>query len=130
MNLHEKINADMVSAMKSRQKDVVDFLRVVMGEFGRIGKELSDEQVIPILKKMLQNAKDLGNDFEVLILEKYLPQMYGVNEIKLIVISIIQHRGFSGMKDMGKVMTEIKNHPNSIQIDGKLASGIVKDMLS
>lgn len=127
--LHEKINADMILAMKEKKRDVVDFLRVIKGEFGRVGKDLTDEQALPILKKMSQNAKDMGNDYEVDILNVYLPQMLGEDQIRLIIADIIVKNGFSGMKDMGNVMKEIKQLPEASQIDGKLASTIVKEIL-
>lgn len=41
----------------------------------------------------------------------------------------INDNSYSGMKDMGKVMSEIKSLPNASQIDGKISSKIVKEML-
>ena len=130
MTLHERINEDMISAMKSRDRDVVDLLRVVKGEFGRVGKDLTDDQAIPVIRKMVENAKELGNESEVEILEKYLPEMLGEFQIKTIVGGIISKNKYSGMQDMGKVMSTIKNHPMSTQIDGKLASQITRDLLT
>lgn len=130
MTLHEKINADMISAMKSRDREIVDLLRVVKGEFGRVGKDLSDDQAIPVIKKMVENAKELGNENEVLILEKYLPEMLGETQIKVIIAGIIQKNNYSGMQDMGKVMKEVKTLRTASQIDGRLASQITKDLLS
>ena len=46
MSLQEQIREDMVAAMKSKNPDVVSLLRVVSGEFGRIGKDVSDDQAI------------------------------------------------------------------------------------
>lgn len=133
MNLQTKIREDMVAAMKTRDTETVSILRVAAGEFGREmnnGIELKDDRVIAILKKMVENAKELGNDSEAEILEKYLPEMLGENQIKVIVAGIINKNGFSGMKDMGKVMVEIKSLPSASQIDGKLASQITRDLLS
>jgi uncharacterized protein len=130
MTLHEKINEDMISAMKSRDQETLNILRVVKGEFGRVGKDLTDDQAIPIIRKMVENAKDLGNHGEIMILDKYLPQMLGENLITLLVNEIIQINGFSGIQDMGKVMGEIKKLPSAAQIDGKIASQIVKELLS
>jgi uncharacterized protein YqeY len=130
MTLHEKINSDMISAMKSRDRETLELLRVVKGEFGRVGKDLSDEQAIPVLRKMVENAKELGNQGEVLILEKYLPEMLGEMQIKVIIAGIIQKNGYSGMQDMGKVMNEVKTLRTASQIDGRLASQITKDLLS
>jgi len=130
MSLQTQIKEDMVNAMKNRDTDTVSLLRVVAGEFGRIGKELSDEEALKVLKKMSENATELGNQGEVDILDKYLPKMLGETQIRVIVAGIIQANGFSVMPDMGKAMGIIKNHPMSAQIDGKIASGIVKEILS
>ena len=125
MTVHEQINADMISAMKNKERYTVDLLRVVKGEFGRVGKDLSDEQAIPIIRKMVENAKELGNENEIPILEKYLPQMLGESQIKVLAAGIIQKNGYSGMQDMGKVMKELKLPT----VDGKLASTIVRKLL-
>jgi len=130
MSLQTKIREDMVAAMKSRDTEVVSLLRVVAGEFGRVGKDLSDEEATKVIRKMVENAKELGNLNEVVILDKYLPQMLGEYQIKTIVGGIIQKNGYSGMQDMGKVMTTIKNHPMSAEIDGKIASQITRELLT
>lgn len=126
MTLQEQIREDMVDAMKSKDTQTVSLLRVVAGEFGRVGKDLSDEQALKVIRKMSENAKELGNQKEVEILDKYLPQMLDENQITLLVNEIIHQNGYSGMKDMGKVMSQLK----SPQIDGKISSKIVKEMLS
>ena len=133
MSLQSKLRQDMLVAMKSRDRDTVDLLRVAAGEFGREmnnGVELSDDRVLAILRKMKENAIELGNDGEVVILDKYLPQMLGEMQIKTIVGGIIQKNGYSGMQDMGKVMGSLKTHPMAAQIDGKLSSTIVKELLT
>jgi len=132
MTLQEQIRTDMLNAMKNRNQEVLDLLRVVAGEFGRTmngGKQLSDDEAIKVIRKMSENAKELGNDVEVQILDKYLPQMLGELQIKTIIGGIIQTNGFSGMQDMGKVMSEIKKLPMSAQIDGKISSRLVKEIL-
>jgi len=129
MGLQSQIREDMVAAMKNRDRDTVDLLRVVAGEFGRKmnnGIELQDDEVIAILKKMKENAIEMDNLGEVEILDKYLPQMLGENQIRLAINHIIQENGYSGMQDMGKVMAELK----SPSIDGKIASRIVREILS
>ena len=134
MSLQSEIRNDMVAAMKSRDRDTVDLLRVVAGEFGREMKdvrvELTDDKVIAILKKMKENAIELGNLGEVEILDKYLPQMLGEFQVKTIVAGIIQKNNYSSMQDMGKVMGTLKSHPMTAQIDGKLASQITKELLT
>ena len=71
----------------------------------------------------------MNNDFEVSILEEYLPTMFSDDEIKTIVETIIKDNSFTSMKDMGKVMVELKNHPKSAQIDKKIANRFVREIL-
>ncbi len=133
MSLQKQIRDDMVAAMKSRDQETLSLLRVVAGEFGREmknSKELPDEDAIRVIRKMSENAKELENNDEVEILKKYLPMMFGENQIKVIVAHILIDNQFSGMGDMGKVMGKIKSLPTSASFDGKLTSGIVKELLS
>jgi len=130
MTLQEKIRNDMVSAMKNRNTETVSLLRVVAGEFGRIGKDLTDEQCIKVIRKMSGNAVELGNLNEFKILDEYLPKMYGESDIRILVENIIVHTDATSMKDMGMVMSKIKEHPNSPLIDGKISSQIVREILS
>lgn len=135
MTLQDQIKTDMVNAMKNKNKEVLGLLRVVTAEFPRcdyykdISKDLPDNEVIKILRKMSANAKDQGIDVEVQILSKYLPEMLDEIQIKTIVGGIITSNGYSGMKDMGKVMGEIKKLAAASQIDGKISSKITKEML-
>ena len=129
MSLQTQIREDMLAAMKNRDNETLSLLRVVAGEFGRTmnaGKQLSDEEALKVLRKMSENAKELENQGEVLILDKYLPQMMNETHIRLAVNRIIQENGYSGMQDMGKVMGQLK----SPSIDGKLASQITKELLN
>jgi len=153
MSLQSQIRNDMVAAMKSRDKNTVELLRVVAGEFGREmnnGIELQDDQVTAILKRMKKDAIIMGNLNEVEILNKYLPTILGETQIKTIVGGIIQKNGYSGMQNMGKVMGTLKTqkngysgmqnmgkvmgtlktHPMSAQIDNKIASRITKELLT
>ncbi len=129
MTVQEQVKKDMVNAMKNKQNDKVSLLKVVIGEFNRIGKDLSDDKAIKEIRSMCENAKQMNNQFEVEVLEKYLPVMLDEEETRMIVVSIIEAQNYSSMKDMGKVMGQLKTHLKSAQIDNKLASNIVKDLL-
>ena len=133
MGLQKQIREDMVAAMKNRDTEIVSLLRVVAGEFGRemkSSKELSDDEAIKVIRRMSENAKELNNLNEVEILGKYLPVMLGDTQIKTIISGIIHKNQYSGMQDMGKVMSTIKTHPMKPQIDGKLASNITRELLT
>lgn len=131
MTIQERIKKDMVNAMKNKEADKVSFLRFLMGEFTRGDKKnIDDDKSISILKKTLANSQQMNNDFEVSILEGYLPTMFSDEEIRTIVETIIKDNSFTSMKDMGKVMVELKNHPKSAQIDNKIANRFVREILN
>lgn len=128
MKLQEQINIDLKKSMKNRETEKRDLLRVVIGEFNRIGKEISDDQVIKIIRKMKENADLYGEKNESIILNNYLLVQLEEKLIETIVGSIISKNRYNSMKDMGNVMKELKmNYDN--QIDGKLASYIIKNIL-
>lgn len=129
MTIQELVRHDMIDAMKAKSSEKVSLLKVVIGEFNRVGKEISDDKSIKIIRTMHENAKQMNNQFECEILDKYIPKMLDESKIKEIVTEIVTKNSYSSMKDMGKIMGDLKNHPNSSQIDNKIASKIIKDLL-
>lgn len=137
MTLQETIKNDLVVAMKSKNVETTSLLRVVLGEFSTVAsrmpnntdKILSDDLAIKEIRRMYENAKLMQNQFEIDTLDKYLPKMLSEDDIKNIVSTIISENNISGMQNMGKIMMEIKKHPNSTMIDNKIASNIVKELL-
>lgn len=125
MSLQKQIREDMINAMKTKDTETVSLLRVVAGEFGREmnnGIELQDDQVTAILKRMKKNAIIMGNLNEIEILNKYLPTILSETQTKTIVGGIIQKNGYSEMRNIDKVMSTLKTHPKSTQIDEELLS--------
>lgn len=137
MTLQETIKNDLVVAMKSKNVETTSLLRVVLGEFSTVAsrmpnntdKVLPDDLAIKEIRRMYENAKLMQNQFEMDTLNSYLPKMLNEDDIKNIVSTIISENNISGVQNMGKVMMEIKKHPNSSMIDNKIASNIVKELL-
>lgn len=135
MSLQEVIKADMVASMKAKKVERTNVMKLVVGEMGRYkeGKEtfkvLTDEQALKVIKFCYEGAKTTGSQTEMDILDEFLPKMLDEDHVKLIVEGIISARGWSGKQFMGQVMGEIKKHPNASQIDGKISSKIVKELL-
>lgn len=129
MTVQDKIRRDLKEAMIARKTHVRDLLRVVIGEFNREGKTVSDERAIAIMKKMIENAKDQGNEIEVTILEAYLPQQMDKLELKRVLMNQIMNMNSPTMKDMGSVMGWLKGNYAG-QYDGKMASTLVRELLN
>ena len=113
MSIQTQIKKDLMSAMKAKDEVRKDTLRVVMGEFGRADtKELNDDAVIKILRKLIKSEKEtlaqVGSDEEsafIQIIDNYLPQLADENEIANWVKENIDLSQFkSKMQAMGPIM--------------------------
>ena len=129
MTVQEQIKVDLKSAMINKETTKRDILRVVIGEFNRIDKEVSDEKAIAIIKKMGQNATDQNKFDELHILASYLPDEMDELELKRVCMNFIMNMNSPTMRDMGKVMSYLKDNYTGLY-DGKVASTLVKKLLS
>lgn len=115
MNLQKQIKIDLTAAMKAKDEEKKDTLRVILGEFGRLDKkELSDDMVVKILKKLIKSEKEMlekkgaENDSTFIkIIENYLPKMATQEEIAK---WIEQHVDFSEFKNKMQAMGLIMKH--------------------
>ena len=141
------IQKDIIQLMKSGQKDKVEKLRFILSfitqEEKDKNKELSDSEIIQILKKALKRNQDSYEQFtkagredlaskekeEILIIQNYLPEEMTEEEIIKIIQETITSIGATSMKDMGKVIGMIKkNHGDNA--DMSLVSKHIKSLLN
>ena len=113
MGLQEQIKKDLMAAMKARDEEKKSVLRIIMGEFGRQAqKELRDDAVIAILKKMIKSEKEVldrkgegENSRYIEVIEAYLPRMASEQEIATWITGNIDFAQFKNkMQAMGKIM--------------------------
>lgn len=128
MTLQDTINVHLKNAILTSNTEVKSLLRVLIGEMNREGKIVGDEKVISIVKKMIDNAKIVGNLNEVAILETYLPKQLSEEQLSGLISALIYNNNYT-IKDMGKIMAELKGKYSG-QYDGKLASTLIKNQLS
>jgi uncharacterized protein len=88
MTLQAQLKKDLVAAMKAKDEARKNAIRVIMGEFGRAEtKDLSDDEVIRILKKLVKNEREVleqsgkADSEYIRIIEGYLPKMASEAEI-------------------------------------------------
>jgi len=129
MTVQEHIKNDLKIAMREKNVALRDLLRVVIGEFNREGKEVSDERATAIIKKMRDNAVEFNNESEVELLDLYLPQQMDELELKRVLMNHIMNLDSPSMKDMGGVMGFLKTNFGG-QYDGKVAGGLVRKLLA
>jgi uncharacterized protein YqeY len=113
MSIQAKLKEDLTAAIKTRDEARKDALRVVLGEFGRQEtKQLGDEDVIRILKKLIKAEREVldrrgmaGDSAFITILASYLPQMASEEEITSWVRQNIDFTQFKNkMQAVGPVM--------------------------
>jgi len=126
VSLKLQITDDVKQAMRAKDKPKLSTLRLITAAIKQIEVderiELSDERIITVLEKMLKQRKDsisqfelAGRDdlkdievFEVSIIQTYMPQQFSETEINTLIDQAITDSGASSMKDMGKVMGQLK----------------------
>ena len=121
-----QISNDVKDAMRSKDKDRLAALRLILAAFKqkevdeRI--ELSDEQSISVLNKMAKQHRDSIEQFgqanrddlikkerlELDIIESYLPEKLSEEEVNLLIDEAISETGANSVKDMGKVIGLLK----------------------
>lgn len=128
MNLQERLKGELKVAMKAKDSDRTWAIRVLIGEFGRqTEKELSDEQVIAIVKKLIKSERELlaaqGRDSSpfLIIMEEYLPKAASEEEIRAWIEGNID---FSTFANRMQVMRPIMNHFGSAT-DGNVVKKIL-----
>ena len=152
MSLREKIESDYKNALKSKDKNKISTYRLILSGIkdldinnrsGPNKKDTDEEDIKKLLKKMIKQRtesievykKNNRNDLleieenEVNVLSKYLPKQMSEEETISICKQIIEKTGVSSIKEMGKVMGELKqNHSDTI--DFSKAGALIKDLLS
>lgn len=127
MTLQEQIQNDFSKLLKEQNCLPKELLKVVIAELSRYhSKNVPDEEVIRIVKKMKENAIECGNLDEVPILEQYLPKMMKEEELCSYIKSIMTE---TGLMEMGKIMQFLKKSEHSSIIDMSTASKIVRELL-
>ena len=152
MSLRDKIETDYKNALKSKDKNKISTYRLILSGIkdldinnrsGPDKKETDENDIKKLLKKMIKQRsesievykKSNRNDLleieqsEVNILSEYLPKQLGEDETKKLCSEIIEKTGASSIKDIGKVMGELKKN-HSDDIDFSKAGAILKEILN
>ena len=152
MSLKETIETEYKSALKAKDKTKISTYRLILSSIkdldisnrsGPNKKETDDEDIKKLLKKMVKqraesidiykknNRTDLleveQNEYN--ILTGFLPKQLSEEETKKICGEMISKRGANSLKEMGKVMGELKK-THSDEIDFSKAGPIIKELLN
>src|ERR1700679_2846227 len=156
MSIAEKINADIITAMKAKDEPRLPTLRMVKSALRskEIDKRepLTDQEQTAILSTLLKQRRESVESFtkgdrrpelaakeqaEIAMIEAYMPQAAGEDQIREIVTTAIAHLAASGgakpgPRDMGAAMKIVQQRilADGLRADGKLVSELVKAELA
>jgi uncharacterized protein YqeY len=126
MSLREQINDDLKAAMRSGEVARRDTIRLLLAALKQREvderKVLTDADVLAIIEKMLKQRRDSISQFEqggrqdladkekqeLVLLQAYMPQALGADEIAAAVAAAVAEAGAAGPSDIGKVMAMLK----------------------
>lgn len=147
MTLEERINKDMVEAMKAKDQARLRGLRAVkaaiqLAKTEAKGKPMDEAREMQILQKLIKQRRDSLEIYEkenredlaakereeIEVIGAYLPKPLSPEELETAVKEIIAETGATSMKDMGKVMG-IATKKLAGKADGKTISNLVRQLL-
>ena len=147
MSLKGQITEDMKSAMKAGEKDRLRVVRLILAAIKQIEvdtrAELDDTAVLGVITKMVKQRRDSVEQFEngnredlaaieraeIVVLDTYLPEQLSADEVAVMVDDVIQAAGATGIRDMGKVMGQIKAKAAG-RADMGAVSAVIKERLN
>jgi len=149
--IRDAIKAAQIEAMKGGDKERLAAVRLILAKLKDKDIELrtaasvpdDDTIVVDVLQKMAKQRRESIDMFrqggreelaakeeaEMAVIESFLPAQLSEDETKAAIDAIKAELGASGLKDMGKVMAELKSRHGSV-LDMSKASGLVKAALS
>jgi len=152
MTLREKINEQFYTALKSKNKTSVSTFRLILtaikereiaNRSGGKKEEIKDPEIIKVLRKMRKQRQESADlykkggrqelleveEAEIRTIDTFLPKQLSEEETKKICEEIIESVGASSIKDMGKIMGQLKQK-YSDSIDFSIVNTILKGLLS
>jgi uncharacterized protein YqeY len=147
MSLKEQLKQDTITASKAGDKQKRDILRMVQAAIKQVEVDervtLEDEGVLKVLTKQAKQRREsiaeytkAGRDdlvgqeeYELGVIETYLPKMLSREEIEVLAKQAVADTGAATPKDMGKVMGKLMPQVKG-KADGRLVNEVVRDLLA
>ena len=149
--IRDDIKAATIAAMKGGDKETTGTLRLVSAAIknrdieARTGSAASDDDqlVTEVLQKMIKQRRESADVYrkggredraaveeaEIAVIERFLPKQMSDEEASAAIQAIIAETGASSIKDMGRVMAEVKSR-HAGELEPARASALVKAALS
>jgi uncharacterized protein YqeY len=152
MSLRDRFNEHLKEAMKAKHARRVSTLRLVLASLKELDiaqrsqenkAAVGDAEILSLLAKMIKQREESAAIYEsggrpelaaaereeIEIIREYMPKQMGDTEVKAAAVKAISELGAASMKDMGKVMAELKVRFAG-QMDFARTSALVKELLS
>lgn len=126
MSLKERITEDMKTAMRARETERLGTIRMIQAAIKQREVDeritLDDAQILSVIEKMIKMRKESIAQFEsggradlaakenqeIQLLQAYMPAQLSVEELDALIAAAIAETGAASIKDMGKVMAQVK----------------------
>ena len=147
MTIQERLQDDMKTAMRAKDQQRLDTIRMALAALKNMriekGAELDEADAMAVLHKEAKRRRDAANEYrqvnradlaeqeeaELAIIEAYLPQQLSADELRPQVQAIINEVGATGPGDMSKVMPVLMERFRG-QADGRVLSQLTRELLS
>ena len=142
MDLVKQLDQDMITAMKNKEKERLTVIREIKSAMKLANidqkKEMNDELLVDVVSKAIKTRKESIKDFEkgsrqdlidktnfeISILEAYLPEQLSDEELHQIIEKVLEEVQPTSMKDMGNVMSKL-----TPLVKGKADMGLVSKLV-
>ena len=145
--LPARVNADLATALRARDQQTLDTLRLLKTAFTNkrveLTRDLDDREALQVITTLVKQRKESATQFaaagrdelatkeraEAVILERYLPAALDETALVALIDRAVAESGASGEKDMGKVMKALMPRLAGQVVDGKAVNERVKARL-
>ena len=146
MSLLKNITDEMYLSMKSGDKEKANTLRTLISKLKdqqiKLRKDISDEEALKIIKTLVKQRKESAEiyskagreelaekeNFEISILDKYLPKLMSDEDVLSLIKKIVDETNAKDLSDIGKVMPLVMQRGKG-KVDGKIANRILRSLL-
>ena len=146
MSLLKNITDEMYLSMKSGDKEKANTLRTLISKLKdqqiKLRKDISDEEALKIIKTLVKQRKESAEiyskagreelaqkeNFEISILENYLPKLMSEEDILSLIKKIVDETNAKDLSDIGKVMPLVMQRGKG-KVDGRIANRILRSLL-
>ena len=146
MSLLKNITDEMYLSMKSGDKEKANTLRTLISKLKdqqiKLRKDISDEEALKIIKTLVKQRKESAEiyskagreelaqkeNFEISILDNYLPKLMSDEDVLLLIKKIVDETNAKDLSDIGKVMPLVMQRGKG-KVDGKIANRVLRSLL-